>query len=99
MAIAIPAGNQSLINAEMSQALVAALQERSNSCSCRDTAAPLRIPVAASTAPAVVFVAPRVEISDSNVAIAELPLLPSERTSLKTLTKLSNGRCLLWKLF
>ncbi|MDM2493488.1 phage major capsid protein [Mycobacteroides abscessus] len=95
MAIAIPSGNLSAIQSQLSQAIVAPLQERSTFLSLPginiyDTAAPLRIPRAASTAPTAAFVAPGVQITDSNVALDELPLLPTERTSLKTLTKISN---------
>ena len=95
MTIAIPSGNQSVIAVELSKSLVGPLQERSTFLSLPgltiiDTSAPLRIPVAASTAPSSAFVAPGVQITDSNVAVTELPLMPSERTSLKTLTKVSN---------
>jgi hypothetical protein len=63
MAIAIPSGNQSVISAELSQALLAPVQERSTFLSLPgvtiiDSAAPLHIPVAASTAPSAAFVAP-----------------------------------------
>lgn len=95
MAIAIPVNNLSAINAELSKSLVGPLQERSTFLSLPgltiiDTSAPLRVPVAASTAPSAAFVAPGVQIGDSSVAVTELPLLPTERTSLKTLTKVSN---------
>src|SRR5258705_7049198 len=95
MAIAIPVNNQSTIAVELSKSLVGPLQERSTFLSLPgitiiDTSAPLRVPVAASTAPSAAFVAPGVQIADSNVAVTELPLMPSERTSLKTLTKVSN---------
>jgi HK97 family phage major capsid protein len=95
MAIAIPVNNLSAINVELSKSLVGPLQERSTFLSLPgltiiDTSAPLRVPVAASTAPSAAFVAPGVQIGDSSVAVTELPLLPTERTSLKTLTKVSN---------
>lgn len=95
MAIAIPVNNTSVISAELSKSLVGPLQERSTFLSLPgltiiDTSAPLRVPVAASTAPSAAFVAPGVQIGDSSVAVTELPLLPTERTSLKTLTKVSN---------
>lgn len=95
MAIAIPSGNLSAIQSQLSQAIVAPLQERSTFLSLPginiyDTAAPLRIPRAASTSPSAAFVAPGVQITDSNVALDELSLLPTERTSLKTWTPISN---------
>jgi HK97 family phage major capsid protein len=95
MAIAIPSGNQSAINAALSQAVVSPLQERSTFLSLRgvqivDTAAPLRIPVAASTAPAAAFTAPGAHITEQAVALTELVLLPTERVGLKSITPVSN---------
>jgi len=95
MSIAIPAGNQSVIQEQLSSAIQGPLQEKSTFLSLPglnivNTSVPLRIPRAAATSPAAAFTAPGVQIADSDVAIDEIDLLPSERTSLKSLTKVSN---------
>lgn len=95
MTIAIPAANLAAINDALSQAVQAPLQEKSTFLSLPgltivDTAAPLRIPTAASTAPAAAFTAPGAQIAEQNVALSELTLLPTERLALKSLTPVSN---------
>jgi HK97 family phage major capsid protein len=95
MATAIPSGNASAINAALAQAVVGPLQERSTFLSLPgvqiiDTAAPLRIPVAAATAPAAAFTAPGAVIAEQAVALTEKLLLPTERVGLKSLTPVSN---------
>ncbi|QEN13466.1 phage major capsid protein [Mycolicibacterium sp. ELW1] len=95
MTIATPAANASAINAALSAAVVAPLQQKSTFLSLPgvniiDTAAPLRIPVAASTSPAAAFTAPGAAITEQAVALTELVLLPTERVGLKSLTPVSN---------
>jgi HK97 family phage major capsid protein len=95
MATAIPSGNASAINAALSQAIQAPLQEKSTFLSLPgvqiiDTAAPLRIPIAAATSPAAAFTAPGVVIAEQAVALTEKVLLPTERVGLKSLTPVSN---------
>ncbi len=95
MAIAIPTGNTSAINAALSQAVVGPLQEKSTFLSLPginivDTAAPLRIPLSATTAPAAAFTAPGDEIAQQNVGLTEKVLLPTERVGIKSLTAVSN---------
>jgi HK97 family phage major capsid protein len=95
MAIAIPTDNTSAINAALSQAVVGPLQEKSTFLSLPginivDTAAPLRIPLSASTAPAAAFTAPGAEIAQQNVGLTEKVLLPTERVGIKSLTAVSN---------
>lgn len=95
MAIAIPSANLSAINAQLSDAVQAPLQQKSTFLSLPgitvvDTAAPLRIPEAAATSPAAAFTAPGALITEQNVALTELTLMPTERLALKSLTKVSN---------
>lgn len=82
MAIAIPSANQSAINAALAQAVVVPLQEKSTFLSLPgiqiiDTAAPLRIPIAAATAPAAAFTAAGAQITEQAVALTEKVLLPT----------------------
>lgn len=95
MSIAVPTGNASAINAALAQAVVGPLQERSTFLSLPginiiDTAAPLRIPLAAATAPAAAFTAPGATITEQAVALTEKVLLPTERVGLKSITVVSN---------
>ncbi|BCP11884.1 hypothetical protein MINTM020_39820 [Mycobacterium paraintracellulare] len=95
MSIAIPSANLSAINDQLSQAVQAPLQEKSTFLSLPgitvvDTAAPLRIPLAASTSPAAAFTAPGAQIAEQVVALTEKVLLPTERVGLKSLTPVSN---------
>lgn len=95
MSIAIPSANLSAINEQLSQAVQAPLQEKSTFLSLPgitivDTAAPLRIPLAASTSPAAAFTAPGAQIAEQAVALSEKVLLPTERVGLKSLTPVSN---------
>lgn len=95
MSIAIPSGNLSAINEQLSQAVQAPLQEKSTFLSLPgitivDTAAPLRIPEAAATSPAAAFTAPGAQIAEQTVALSELTLMPTERLSLKSITPVSN---------
>jgi HK97 family phage major capsid protein len=95
MSIAIPTANLSAINAQLSQAVQAPLQEKSTFLSLPgitvvDTAAPLRIPEAAATSPAAAFTAPGTQITEQAVALSELTLMPTERLSLKSITPVSN---------
>lgn len=95
MTIAIPSANLSAINDQLSDAVQAPLQEKSTFLSLPgitvvDTAAPLRIPKAATSNPAAAFTAPGALIADQDVDLDELTLMPTERVALKGLTKVSN---------
>ena len=95
MAILTPSDYASAINAVLSTAVVAPLAQRSTFLSLPgltviDTAAPLRVPVAAVTSPTAAFTAPGAAITQQAVALSEVDLLPSNRVGIKSLSVLSN---------